>query len=68
MMAILERSQVATFRTPEALLQWEKLVDRVLAKMAELFQTHRASFFAVDAKNRSLLHHLARAVSPFLAA
>jgi hypothetical protein len=66
MMAILERSQFATSGKPETLLQWEKFVGLVLTRMVELFQTHRASPFAVDAKNRSLLHHLARAVSSFL--
>jgi hypothetical protein len=44
-------------------LWWEKLVGLALTKMLALLRAGKASPLAVDYANRSLLHHVARAVS-----
>ena len=43
--------------------QWEKFVALALAKILRLFQTRKASPFAVDSANRSLVHLAAGSVS-----
>jgi hypothetical protein len=62
MMGMLDRALRAHSKT-SVTFQWEELLGMALDKLLRLFQTNKASPFAVDSMNRSLLHYLAGLVS-----
>jgi hypothetical protein len=62
MIGMLDRALRAHSKT-SVTFQWEELLGMVLDKLLRLFQTNKASPFAVDSMNRSLLHYLAGLVS-----